>query len=133
MTYSLDFRQHVLKIKASDKLSFAAIAQRFKIGKNSLFLWSKQRIATSKRNKPAAKIDMDALREDVIKYPDAYQYERAIRFGVSQTGILAALKRLGVSYKKNMCSSKGRTRCEIIVSKENSGLSCKGGSYYLYR
>jgi hypothetical protein len=76
---------------------------------------------------------MDALREDVINYPDAYQYERAVRFGVSQTGIVAALKRVGVSYKKNTRLSKGRTRWAMIVPKENSGLSCKGRSYCLCR
>ena len=33
------------------------------------------------RNKPATKIDMDALCEDLRTYLDAYQYERAARLG----------------------------------------------------
>ncbi|WP_218152075.1 IS630 transposase-related protein [Nitrosomonas communis] len=35
------------------------------------------------RNKPATKIDMKMLAQDVKNYPDAYQYERAKRLGVS--------------------------------------------------
>ena len=42
---------------------------------------------------------MENLKIDVGLYPDAYQYERAERFGVSQRGIALALKRLGISYK----------------------------------
>lgn len=54
------------------------------------------------RNKPATKIHPDALKGDVEKYPDAYQYERAKRLGVSQRGIGYALKRLGISRKKTL-------------------------------
>ncbi|NUF65501.1 hypothetical protein HUN33_19305, partial [Acinetobacter bereziniae] len=41
-----------------------------------------------------SKINDDALREDVEKYPDAYQYERAARFNCGVSSIGAALKRL---------------------------------------
>ncbi|WP_317174714.1 IS630 transposase-related protein [Chryseobacterium antibioticum] len=51
----------------------------------------------TKRNKPATKIDMEALR----KHVDAYQYERAEVFGVSPNCILYALRRLKISHKKN--------------------------------
>ena len=100
MTYSIDFRRQALKIKAQDKLSFEATAKRFGIGKASIVRWSKQIEAKKTRNTPASKIDMYALRQDVELNPDAYQYERAERFGVSQTGICYALKRLGISRKK---------------------------------
>ena len=43
---------------------------------------------------------MDALARDVEAYPDAYQYERAARLGVSIRCVGYALKRLGVTYKK---------------------------------
>jgi transposase len=52
------------------------------------------------RDKPATKIDMEALEQDVQTYPEAYQYERAERLGVSRRGIGYALKRLGISRKK---------------------------------
>ena len=60
------------------------------------------------RNKPATKIDMAALAKDVEIYPDAYQYECAERFDVSQRGIGDALKRLKISYKNNTRTSKSR-------------------------
>lgn len=49
---------------------------------------------------------MKALEEDVKIYPDAYQYERDARLGVSQRAIGYALKRLGVSYKKTLSHPK---------------------------
>ena len=39
---------------------------------------------------------------NITKYSDAYQYERAERLGVSQSSIHSALKRLKVTYKKNL-------------------------------
>lgn len=58
-----------------------------------------------KRNKPSTKIDMDALQKDVLQNPDHYQYERAKKFGVSQSAIFYALKRLKITDKKNTVSS----------------------------
>ena len=52
------------------------------------------------RNKPATKLDMDALVEDVKRYPDAYYRERAERLNVALTTIRSGLIRLGISYKK---------------------------------
>ena len=98
--YSLDFRRRVFAIKELEKLSFAETAKRFQVGMTSLVRWSKKIEPTLKRNKAATKIDMEALKRDVEENPDAYQYERAERLGVSQRGICHALKRLGVTYKK---------------------------------
>jgi transposase len=47
---------------------------------------------------------MEALKRDVELYPDAYHYERAVRFGITESGIRSALKRLGISYKKKRCN-----------------------------
>ena len=60
---------------------------------------------------------MEGLKEDVKKYPDLYQYERAEKFKVSQNCIHKALKRLGVSYKKNLPASKGKRRRSYVISK----------------
>jgi hypothetical protein len=57
---------------------------RLNIGKNTLFLWSKNQ---NKRNKPATKINREALQEGIKTYPDAYQYERALCLKMSKTGI----------------------------------------------
>jgi hypothetical protein len=52
------------------------------------------------RKKKPTKISNEAILEDVNKYPDAYQSERALRLGVSKSGIYHALKRNKISYKK---------------------------------
>jgi transposase len=98
MTHSIDFRRHVLKVKEEEGLSFEETSKRFKLGKTSLFRWSKKLEPTTKRNKPWTKLSIDKLQQDIETYPDAYQYERASRLGVSQSGIRSALKRLGISY-----------------------------------
>jgi transposase len=108
MTYSIDFRRQTLLIKERNRLSVEATAERFGVSQMSVFRWSKQIQAQPTRNKPATKIDMEALKRDVDSYPDAYQYERAERFGVSRRAIGYALKRLGISRKKNTLTSKSR-------------------------
>jgi transposase len=106
MTYSLDFRKKVLAVKERENLSFEDVALRFDIGsKNTVFRWTKQLEPCTTRNKPATKIDMDALVRDVELYPDAYQYERAQRLSVSESCVQAALKRLNISHKKNAKTS----------------------------
>jgi transposase len=39
MTYSLDFRQKVLKIRQEENLSIEAVAIRFGVGKASVMRW----------------------------------------------------------------------------------------------
>jgi len=102
MTYSLDFRKQVLKIRAREGLSIEQVAVRFGIGKASVMRWLVELEPKKTRNKPATKINMDLLREDVANFPDSFQYERARRFGVSKSGIGLALVRLKLSYKKNV-------------------------------
>ena len=47
---------------------------------------------------------MEALKEDVEKNPDWFQYERAADYGVTQGAIFYALKRLELSRKKKTLS-----------------------------
>ncbi|EIJ42066.1 Transposase [Beggiatoa alba B18LD] len=100
MTYSTDFRKKVLKVKQEENLTIAAVAKRFQIAIASVVRWSKVLEAKGTRNRPT-KIDMEALKQDVELYPDAYHYERAARFGITEGGIRHALKRLGISRKKH--------------------------------
>jgi len=110
VTYSIDFRAKVLEIKERDQLTFEEVAERFGVGKASVFRWSKQLEAKRTRDKPASKLDMEELKRDVERQPDAYQYERAQRLGVSRRGIGDALKRLGISRKNNVLPSESRCR-----------------------
>lgn len=100
MTYPLKFRQHILAVKESAGLSLKATSERFCVGVASLSRWLRKIEPQTTRHKPATKLDMDALAEDVRVNPDAYQRERAVRFGVSAACIQFALKRLGITYKK---------------------------------
>ena len=106
MTYSLDFRKKALSIRSREKLSFVQTAKLFGISVNSLFLWSKQIEPKQTKNRPAIKIDKDTLMEDIENYPDAFSYERADRLNVTASGIRSAMKRLKISYKKNIKSSQ---------------------------
>lgn len=101
MSYSLDFRKHVFKIKEKDNLTFQELNKRFDVPLRTLFRWQKRIEPKTKRNKPATKVNMEELRKDVECNPDSYQYERAERLGVCQSAIFYALKRLSITVKKN--------------------------------
>ena len=108
MTYSQDFRKQALFMREKDKLSFAQTAARFGVDKSSLVRWQSNPEPCKTRNKPAIKIDMSALEQDVKDNPDSYHYERAAKFNVSEGGIRAALKRLKISHKKKSEASQSR-------------------------
>ena len=107
MAYSLDFRKRILEIKRKGNLSFQTTSNLFGVSIRTLFNWSNRIEPKIKRNKPATKIDMEKLAEDINKHPDDYKYERAQRFGVSTSGIAAALRRIKITNKKNSKSSRG--------------------------
>ncbi len=117
MTYSLSFRRKVLSVREREGLSIAAVSARFDVGVASVTRWLKTLEPRRTRNKPATKIDMDALAQDVLEHPDAYHYERAGRLGVSVRAIGYALKRLGVTYKKSPTSSKSMRRRTACLSE----------------
>jgi transposase len=118
MTYSLDMRKQVIKIRQEEGLSMAKVAKRFGLSLASVMRWSKTLEPITKRNKPATKMDMEALKKDVQKYPDAYLKERAERLGVSHNCVWHALKRLNVTYKKNSKSSKSNSRKTLCFLPE---------------
>jgi len=122
MTYSLDFRKHVLSVKKQEGLTYLQTSKRFKIGTTTLTRWNNKLTPQATRNKPATKINMDNLKKDVQLYPDSYIYERAKRFNVSVGAIFNALKRLGVTYKKNTAAPQSRRREAQIVPGKNKQL-----------
>ena len=108
MTYPLSFRKKVFAVKDKYGLTFEATSTRFDIPIRTLFRRQRKLEPCTTRNKPATKIDMEALAKDVELFPDDYQWERAQRFGVSQKGIGNALKRLSISVKKKPSTSQGK-------------------------
>ena len=119
MTYSLKFRKKVFATKEKFTLTFKATSERFDIPIRTLFRWQKKLEPCLTRNKPATKLDMDALAKDVESAPDDYQWERAKRLGVAERTIGYGLKRLGISYKKNTQTPRGRRRRTDGLSKED--------------
>src|ERR1700742_1769258 len=115
MSYDIRFRCHVLKIREQEGLSFSKVAERFGLARQSIYNWSQRLEEKQKRIKPATKIDMATLSEDIRQYPDGYQYERAARLGVSRQGIWHALRRLGVTYKKNPHAPQGGSRKTLCL------------------
>lgn len=112
MSYDIKFRRQVLKIREKEGLSFSKVAELFGISKQTVYNWSK-RIEEKKNRERTYKIDEEALAADVLSHPDSYLYERAERFKVSINYIWRALKRLGVTYKKNSQASQSGSRKEI--------------------
>ena len=106
MTYPIEFRRKVLETQEKENLSIEQVALRFHVSKSSVARWITRLEPCEHRNKPAVKIDMERLAQDVARYPDAYQHERARRFGCSQRGIGLALKRLRKNRKKNLLLSE---------------------------
>ena len=106
MTNPLKFREKVFATKDKYNLSFQETGERFDIPIRTLFRWQNKLEPCTTRNKPATKINMEALAEDVEMYPDAYQWERAKRLGVAHRTVGDALKRLAISRKKNTQTSK---------------------------
>ena len=109
MAYTVEFRRHVLKVRAEEKLSDRETARRFCLALSSIKRWktSIESPGKNRRNRKT-RIDMEALARDVELHPDDYQYERAQRFAISTRGICAALKRLNISRKKNSGAPEGR-------------------------
>lgn len=115
--YNSHFIKKVLKLRKS--LSIKKLAEKFNLSTRTIQNWEQGKLPTGKRNKPNKTLDISLLLEDIKQYPDAYQYERAERLGVSQMCIWYNLRKLGITYKKNITTSQSRRRKAIIVSKED--------------
>jgi transposase len=106
MTYSTDFIEHILATRKNEKLSLRKTAKRFGVGICTIQRWERGELPTRKRKRAPRKISNEALLQDVEKYPDDYQYERAMRLSVSQRGIGYALARLKITRKKRPCATQ---------------------------
>ncbi len=116
MTYPISFRKHVLSIREKEGLTLKHTAARFSVGIASLTRWVK-RLEPRPAKTRKRKIDLAALAKDVELYPDAYQYERAARFSVTQKSIWPALKKLNVTYKKSLETPQGGRRQTAMLPK----------------
>ena len=107
MGYILDFRKKALEIRKKENLSIAETARRFGVGRSSIICWINNIKPCTTRNKPATKINMEALKKDVADNPDLY-LERAEKFNISGSGIFYALRRLNIRCKRKLKASESR-------------------------
>jgi transposase len=119
MTYDLNFRRKVFAYKAKNELTFEKTSNHFDIGIRTLFRWQQSIIPCTTRHRPATKIDMAKLAQQIKESPDEYQWERALRFNVTQPAITKALKRLNLNYKKKYCNTRNLTKKLSGSSKKN--------------
>jgi len=101
MAYSRDFRRKVLAVRNKEGLTIAEAAARVDVGSASVVRWIKN-VERKPQGSRRRKMDLEALRQDVLEYPDAYQHERAQQFGVAQNAIVVALRKLKVTSKKTL-------------------------------
>ena len=116
MTYSLDFRMQVLK-SIDDGMTFAEAAEFYNLSPTTIQNWKRRVHSKTTRQTKPYKIPNDVLLNDVKKHPDDYQYERARRLNCSKTGIYHALKRLGISQKKDLGTSKSLSDKKSDISE----------------
>ena len=117
MTYSADFRAQVIKSVKNKDMSIREACIFYNISKTALQHWLKNPSIKQTRNKPPSKIPNDVLLKDVEQYPDDYMYERAQRLNCSKSGIEIPLKRLSISQKKDLRTSKSMSNQKSGISK----------------
>ena len=109
MSYDIKYRQRAISY-LNEGHSFRETAAVFKVSTITLQTWKSLLNETGtllpkKRKATWRKIDPIKLREYLDEHPDTYQYEIAEAFGVRLYAIQKALKRLGITRKKNHCFS----------------------------
>ena len=102
MTYSEDLRERVLAF-VQDGGSKSEASRRFNVSRWCVYDWmTRESLAPSQdRKRFYRKITPNALKAHVDCFPDAYQHERALHFGVSTKTISRRLHAMGITRKKN--------------------------------
>ncbi|MEJ6069435.1 IS630 transposase-related protein [Psychrobacter sp. 16-Bac2893] len=116
MTYSIDYRKQVLS-SIKDGMTMREAAAFYRLSTSTIHSWQQDLVPKTTRNKAPTKIPNEALLKDVAQYPDDYMYERAQRLSCSKSGIESALKRLGISQKKDLSASKSLPDKKSDVSR----------------
>ena len=93
-------------LRLEQGMSIRTLADKYDLSPTTIQRWKKCLEPKSNYIRKPFKIADDALRKDVEAYPDDYQYERAQRFNCTDTAIRKALKRLGITQKKDTQTSQ---------------------------
>jgi len=116
MTYSADFQAQVVKSVKEQDMSIRQACTFYNISRTALQRWLKNPSIKKIWDKLPSKIPNEVLLKDVAQHLDDHMYEQAQRLGCSKSDIEIALKRLGISQKKDPRTSKS-------VSNKNSDIS----------
>ncbi len=110
MTYSLDFREKVL-FHIDSGATIESTSTLFSVGTTTIKQWKRLRHQTGQlvgagRPHNPYKIDSDKLKAFIKEHPDSFLNEIASHFNVTAPAIHAALKRLKITRKKRLRSTR---------------------------
>ena len=110
MTYSVDFREKVLS-HIDSGATIEATSTLFSVGTTTIKQWKRLRHQTGQlvgggRPSNPYKINSVKLKTFIKEHPDSFLNEIASHFNVTAPAIHAALKRLKITRKKRLRSTK---------------------------
>jgi transposase len=113
MAYSEDYRKRVNEY-LDEGHTWAEARETFKISMTAISSWRKKHKETGEvkdappRRKAFRKLEPEKLLRYVDEHPDAYLKEIGEAFGCSDTAVLKAFKRLGITRKKRQNGTKSK-------------------------
>ena len=113
-------RQRALELVKEGK-SKTEISRMFGVSRTSLLRWSKRASrgeleAIYPKERGGFRVDDEKLKAYVAKNPDAYQAEIADAIGAKENTVCRALKRLKISRKKRLRSTKSEmNKSETLI------------------
>lgn len=101
MSYPISFRSKVIA-RIEGGMSKREAARIFKLSPNTIYLWLNSVDLSPRHSEPRnRKIDKEALKQHIEKYPDLYLRERAEHFNVSIPAMWKIMRKLGYRKKKS--------------------------------
>lgn len=128
MAYSIDFRERAIAFINKGHTG-KELYEAFKIYPSEVNKWRKLLKETGSL-KPqysktrVRKINLQNLKQAVEEQPDAYLYELARKFGCTKQAIFYALKRLKLTFKKNVYVCRKMPCCGDVLSHSNNLVYC---------
>lgn len=120
MAYSLDMRQRALELLKEGKTK-KEVSKMLGVGRTSLLRWEKRELkgelaAIYPKKRGGFRVDDEKLKAYVAKNPDAYQAEIAEAIGAKENTVCRALKRLKITRKKKLRSTRnGMKKSEALI------------------
>lgn len=112
MSYPVKYRERVIEYRQEGH-TLEETSKVFKAAISTIRKWENQLKETGNLTpkvpeRSFKKIDPSKLKEYVTQHPDAYQKEIAKEFGCTRSAVQKALKRLKITRKKRLLTTKSR-------------------------